>query len=225
MKSISNWTRAAMTVVTCAMIPASAIAQAAPPADNELREAGSVTFRSVGEIKALMFSIERDRSIILTPMLQGGKLMSVKTRIVDHADDDKVIDGMMKVSPEGQVYSDEPEIVNACNILNITPAILRTLKQSPEPVVTQGATEVSGKVHPTRSQHTRLTEPNANGIVEIRSHTKDADGIIDLETMTVMGPDGLPIESKSHGTIKKGLLTLTADLKTVRIRNEVAVSE
>lgn len=223
--SFTKWTRIALTMATFSMIPAGAQAQGTPPADTELREAGSVTFRSVGEIKALMFSIERDRSITLTPMLAGGKLMAVKTRIIDHADGDKVIDGMMKVSPDGQVYSEEPEIVNACNILNITPAILRTLKQSGEPVVTQGATEVSGKIHPTRSQHIRLTEPNANGVVEVRSLTKDQGGIIDMETHTVMGPDGLPIESKSKGTIKKGLLTLTADLKTIRIRNEVAVGE
>lgn len=225
---MKTWTTH-LTLALCALstlVPVTANgaapAPAARPASQDLRDPGSVTFRSTGTFKAFMVNVKRDRSTTLTPVLRNGKLAAVKATIVDHHEKGKIIRGVMNLGPDGRVTAEDPEIVNSCNLLTVTPAVMAALKGGTQPVVTVGATEVRGAVLETRNEHTMIGAPAANGVIQVKSVTHSLDGTINLETVTQIAPDGLPIESNTHGTIKKGMFTLKAQMKTVRVRTQAA---
>jgi len=176
-----------------------------------------VTFRSSGTIKALMFNIRRDRSITLTPVVQDGKLVQIKTHIIDHAENNEVITGMMDVIEDGRAVSSDPKIVNACALLGLTPAIIKTLESGKGEVVVFGASEVSGNILKTRIVHSVVGRDSNSGALRIKSHARDKDGDFDMITVTQLGKDGLPWEARVHGTIKKGFMNLETQLKMVRV--------
>jgi len=122
----------------------------------------------------------------------------------------------MKVLSGGRVVSDDPGMVNACSILGIHPPLLRALREGKGPITVAGSTEIWGSVYSSHVTHTVIGRDSPTGLLRIKSETVGPDDRFHLTTLTKMGKDGIPLESKTTGTIRKGFIDLQVDLKMVR---------
>jgi hypothetical protein len=174
-----------------------------------------ISFHSAGQISYATGAKERDRTITLVPVEQNGVVQILETSIVDHVDDEFEYQGQLMVDATGLVWARQKEMVNAANILTVSPSIIDRLRDGHPEVVTTGTAEVSGELYDVSCKHA-LIGTAADRPVRVRTRTTTPDGKIDLETVAAFDQDGLPLSAATKGTIKH-IMTLTVDLRLTRI--------
>jgi len=178
------------------------------------RFAETVVYQSTGRITFATGSKDRDRTITLVPVDHDGLVATLDTTIVDHVDDDFTYRGVLNVDEGGGVSTREMQMVNAANILVVSPQVIHQLAAGAPEVVTDGHIEVSEDVLPVRCTH-RL-EGNPHDLpLRVITQTRTADGKVNLETRAAFGPDGLPLSAHTTGTIR-ALIEVSLDLTLTR---------
>lgn len=180
----------------------------------------AVSFHSAGRITYATGSKERDRTITIVPVEQDGVVQTLETRIVDHVDDDFEFQGQLMVDATGHVWARQKEMVNAANILTVSPAVIDRLRGGAAEVQTSGTAEVSGDVYDVACKHHLVGKPEDRPL-RVRTVTTTPDGKIQLETVAAFDGDGLPLSAQTKGTIKAAL-TLTIDLRLTRLASNGA---
>lgn len=175
----------------------------------------AVRFHSSGRITYATGTKERDRTITIAPVEQDGVVQMLEARIVDHVDDDFEYQGQLMVDASGKVWSRQKEMVNAANILAVTPAVIDRLRSGAGQVQTSGSAEVSGDVYDVACTHQLIGKPEDRPL-RVRTVTTTRDGKIALETVAAFDGDGLPISAETTGLIKH-MITLHVELRLTRL--------
>lgn len=162
-------------------------------------EPDPVTYKVSGRASAFLFSQRRDRTITFTPKIADKKIQGVDVLITDHANGGKETTGALEMV-EGVFVATRVEMVNARNILTFTPRILEMLEKSA--IEIQGFVEVRGKVYEVEAMH-RILKRHEDGRLEIETVVRSPK--IRTNTLTVLGPDKLPISAVTSGTIEMAL--------------------
>ena len=201
--------------------PASVTAPVTAPANgtplvkpHRARFHEAVVFQSTGRLTYATGSKERDRTITMVPVDRDGLLATLDTTIVDHADDDFEYRGVLNVDEQGNVSTRQMEMVNAANILGVSPAVIRELSNGTPEVATVGHLEVSQDVWPVQYRH-RLEGTALEVPLRVVTLTSTTDGRVSLETRAAFGADGLPLSAHTTGTIR-ATLPVTVDLTLTR---------
>lgn len=173
-----------------------------------------VVYQSTGRLTYATGAKERDRTITMVPVDKDGLVATLDTTIVDHVDDEFEYHGVLNVDEQGTVTTRQMEMVNAANILGVSPQVIRGLGEGKPEVHTDGHLEVSGDVLPVHYAH-RLMGAATDVPLRVLTTTSTDDGKIRLETEAAFGPDGLPLSAHTRGTIQ-ALVAVTVDLTLTR---------
>lgn len=186
-----------------------------PTARPRARFKAPVSYHSSGRLTYATGTKERDRTIALVPVESDGPVANLDCTITDHAEDDFEYHGVLNVDDQGNVTTRLKELINAANILVVTPSTIKELADGKPEVTTQGHVEISGDVYPVRCTH-QLIGKHSDVPLRVITHTRSDDGKIDLHTKVAFGPDGMPLSAMTQGTIK-AIVTVTVDLALTRI--------
>lgn len=178
----------------------------------------TVSYHSAGRLTYATGTKERDRTITLVPIDREGPVATLDTTIVDHVDDDFEYRGVLNVDAQGTVTTRQKEMINAANILMVSPQAVKQLLDGRPEALTSGYVEVSGDLIEVQCTH-RLIGAPGDVPLRVRTSTRTPDAKIDLETTAAFGADGLPLSAQTRGTIK-AIVTVSVDLSLTRIITE-----
>ena len=173
------------------------------------REAGPLVFRSRGTVHAGGKDRPRDRTITL---LRKGNLVAVK--IDDHVDN-KVIRGTLDVTADRQLVTEDPQMMNAANLIAITPRVLAELKRGVESVETEGAVEANGKVYPVVMSHALIGRGGETS--EVVTVTESENGKLHFETRATVDSHGIPLRATTTGHVKVFVFNADINLTLERV--------
>ena len=182
------------------------------------------TWNSTGQLAYATGSKLRDRTITLVPVDRDGAVATLDATVVDHVEDDFEYHGVLNVDEQGAVTTRQIDMVNAANILVVTPQIVRQLLAGVPEVTAPGHIEVSGDVLDVTCTHRLIGRPGDPPPLRVRTRTLSADGKIDLVTEAAFGAEGLPLSARTLGTIK-ALVTVNVDLLLSRVPDKKAADE
>jgi hypothetical protein len=200
--------------LACLLFLAIVLAAASFATPPRARFSEPVVFQSTGRLTYATGSKDRDRTITMLPVDKDGLVATLDTTIVDHVDDDFEYHGVLNVDEQGTVTTRQMEMVNAANILGVSPQVIKQLGAGQPEVQTEGHLEISGDVLPVHYTH-KLIGAASDVPLRVVTTTKTPDGKIHLETEAAFGPDGLPLSAHTKGTIQ-ALVSVTVDLTLTR---------
>lgn len=177
----------------------------------------TVTYHSAGRLTYATGSKDRDRTITLVPVDRDGLVATLDVTIVDHVEDDFEYHGVLNVDEQGNVSTRQKEMVNAANILVVTPQVMKALREGQASASTTGHVEVSQDLYDVTCTHRLVSKPGELPL-RVRTETKSADGKIDLYTDAAFGSDDMPLSARTQGTIK-AVVTVSVDLSLTRLAN------
>jgi len=93
------------------------------------------------------------------------------------------------------------------------------LRDSGGSITTAGKIDLDGEMRDVVTTHERAGDATETGFLTIRSKTRNLDGrVIDLTTVTRLGPEGLPESGETVGVIRhfKGKLKIQETIERVR---------
>jgi len=169
----------------------------------------SLVLHSTGNVE--MFGPDRhhDRTFVFTPSSVDGRLQSLSVKIIDNENSGQETKGILSVDGDGRLSTTEIHMLKATTLLPLTPTELVKLRKSDETVTTQGQIDVNGEARDVTMTHVRVGGVSEGGDVTVRSRILNRDGsLIDLTTITHLGPQGLPISGETIGIIKYGIFKL-----------------
>lgn len=174
------------------------------------RPSGPLVFRSRGTVDGGGKVRQRDRTITMT---RSGA--SVAVRIDDHVDN-QVLRGTIGLTPERQLVTDDPALMNAANLIAITPRVLARLKAGEESVETFGQVEANGKVHSVVMAHSLVGAAGAT-TSEVLTVTESENGKLSLETRAVVDAQGIPVSATTTGRLKVFVFSADINLTLERV--------
>lgn len=169
-----------------------------------------LVFRSRGTVSGGGKDRRRDRTISLT---RAGDRVDVV--IQDHVDG-TVTRGTVDIAPDRRLVTDRPELLNAANIVSVTPSVLRALKAGKEEIVTEGRVEANGRVYPCSMMHT-LGVASDDGTTEVITRTESDNGKLRFETRAIIDANGIPMSATTHGRVKVFVFGANVDLTLERV--------
>jgi hypothetical protein len=176
----------------------------------------ALKFTSKGQMRALLFKMDRDLRITLEPVREGEALTAVDAHVLDVANGGKTYEGRLDLTPRGSLKTDVPQLINTANIVLVDPVIRAALVKGEGPVVTHGQIETAGAVRLVEFTHSIVGEPADDGSMQVETKTATDDGKVNLKTITTLAPDGLPWLAETTGTVKKGPVDVNVNLKLTR---------
>lgn len=171
--------------------------------------AAPLVFRSHGVVRGGGKDRPRDRTITLH---RKGNLVAVK--IDDHIEK-KVIRGTLDMTPDRQLVTEDPQLMNAANLIAITPSILAELKRGAGSVESEGAVEANGRVYPVVMSHALVGPPGDT--CQVVSVIESENGKLSFETRAVVDRHGIPIRATTRGRLKVFVFTADVDLTVERV--------
>lgn len=172
--------------------------------------ASPLVFRSRGTVVGGGQTRQRDRTIT---MVRAGN--QVELVIDDHVDA-KVTKGTVAVTPERQLVTEDPALINAANIVGVTPGVLRELRSGKETVETTGQVEANGKVYPVVMVH-QLGDWVGKESTEVITTTESENGKLALETRARLDANGIPVSATTQGRLKVFVFSATINLTLERV--------
>jgi hypothetical protein len=172
-----------------------------------------LVFRSHGTVSGGGKDRRRDRTITMT---RAGD--QVQLEIQDHVDG-TVTRGAVAMAPDRRLVTDQPELLNAANIVSVTPSVLRALKAGREEIVTEGQVEANGKVYACSMTHS-LGAAGEDGTTEVVTNTDSDNGKLHFETRATVDANGIPVSARIHGRVKVFVFGANVDLTLERVSGQ-----
>lgn len=165
-----------------------------------------VTYTCTAAAHAVGLSTTRTSRYVL---VTDGDVVSVKATT-----DGREKAGTLDVTYDGTMEASDDALINIANLGAITPAIRAKLYADGGPVVASGRVELAGVVKPVKVTYTR--DGSATGLLHVNSVVRSADNRVRFQAKTVVGFDGLPLESETWGAFDRGYVTVKIRVKLAR---------